>query len=236
MIEILNNIFFSNGYTQVKTELSLINAAIYLFRPSEKIDREEYFVTVQLKIQSNTEAQTLNDKAQEIFEAISKYHEVSQSFEKNCTMLICHEEDMIDRKTILTLEEDPYNFKKNIITYTAGEITALEDYLSKNDIKKLTNQKINSIINSNGGSDFVNFKNNQDRIKNHYSLIMKIALKIPFIAYTPQEQNLNSLVNEIEESLSNNYRFIYNKLMESNEDWTDDEINRITSIIWSKPK
>ncbi|MBN0617384.1 hypothetical protein JTM18_36430, partial [Pseudomonas aeruginosa] len=62
----------------------------------------------------------LEEKAQELFEAISNSGKVDRPFEKNCTMLICHEEEGISRQTILALEEDQYNFKKNVITYTQG--------------------------------------------------------------------------------------------------------------------
>ncbi|MBN0063296.1 hypothetical protein JTL66_34330, partial [Pseudomonas aeruginosa] len=79
MISIINNILSSNGYKQVDMETSLDNDSIYLFCPSERSKREEYFVTIQLQTQSDAAAQKiLEEKAQELFEAISNSGKVDR--------------------------------------------------------------------------------------------------------------------------------------------------------------
>lgn len=233
MISIINKILFSNGYKHVEIEIPLSNQIFYLFCLPEENKREEYFVTIQLQTQSDASAQTLlEEKAQELFEAISDSGKVDRPFEKNCTMLICHEEERISRQTILALEEDQYNFKKNVITYTLRELADLKSYLSDSGIEKITNNVINKIINLEGGRGFLSFKDDHANSKGHYSLILKSALKLPFITYSPQEQQLRNLNDEIESSLSPYLSSIYSKLIEPEAEWTDDNTHQQVERIW----
>ncbi len=235
MINIINNILSSNGYKQIGIEAPFNNQAFYLFCLPEESKREEYFVTIQLQTQSDAAAQALQEeKAQELFETISNSGKVDRPFEKNCTMLICHEEDRISRQTILALEEDQYNFKKNVITYTPHELANLESHLSDSGIEKITNKVINEIINSEGGRNFLTFKNDHINSKGYYSLILKAALKLPFITYSPQEHQLTNLNDEIKNSLDPYQSSIYSQLIESETEWTDDNIHQQVAKIWGE--
>lgn len=231
MINIINNILSSNGYKQVEIEIPLNNQAFYLFCLPEESKREEYFVTIQLQTQSESEAQALlEEMAQELFEAISNSGKVDRPFEKNCTMLICHEEERISRQTILALEEDQYNFKKNVITFTPHELENLKTHLSESGVEKITNNVINEIINSEHGRKFLAFKDDRANSKNHYSLVLKAALKLPFITYSPQEHQLINLSDEIKNSLAPNLYSIYSQLIES--EWTEENIHQQVARIW----
>lgn len=235
MINIINNILSNNGYRRVDIEIPLDNQTFNLFCPCDEIKREEYFVTIQLSTQSDTTAQTVLDKtAQELFEAICNSGKVEQSFEKNCTMFICHEEEKITRKKILSLEEDPYNFKKNVITYTPDELTDLESYLSQNKIIKITIDSINNIITSESGRNFLAFKEDYLNSRGYYSLILKIALKLPFITYIPQEKKLINLNSEIESALNPHQSLIYNLLLGVDVEWNEENIHQQVDFIWGK--
>lgn len=212
MITILSNILLSNGYKLVDLDFQQDVAEIYLFQPLDEVDREEYFVTIKLHIQSDDAAKNfLEVKSEELFEKISNSGRVDSSFEKNCTILLCHEEDNISRQTVLEIEENQYNFKKNVIAYSQKELSAMEYYLASNQVDRITNSVVNRIINSDGGKDFLAFKNNNKQQKDHYSLMLKTVLKLPFITYTPQEKQLINLSLDIENSFSqNSFRFIVN--------------------------
>lgn len=234
MIEIINNILSSSGYKQVDIEPPYNDYDIYLYCPSEAINREEYFVTLQLHAQSDEAAKTiLLEKAQILFEEISNSGQVSRPFEKNCTMFICHEEDKINRQTILALEEDPYNFKKNVITYTQPELEALLAYLAENKIESITNAAINNIINSEEGRGFLEFKDSHKSSKSLYSLVLRTTLKLPFVTYHPQEQKLSNLSLEIRKSLSQDQNSIFSQLLDSELELTDENIHKQIERIWS---
>lgn len=235
MINIINNILSSNGYKQIEIDVPFNNQAFYLFCLPEGSKREEYFVTIQLQTQSDAAAQALlEENAQELFEIISNSGRVDRPFEKNCTMLICHEEGRISRQTILALEEDQYNFKKNVITYTPQELANLESHLSDSGIEKITNNLINEIINSRGGRDFLTFKDDHANSKGYYSLVLKSALKLPFITYSPQEHQLTNLNDEIKNSLDAYQSSIYSQLIESEIEWTDDNVHQQVARIWGE--
>lgn len=235
MINILNNILSNNGYEQVDIEIPLDGRLICLFCSAQETKREEYFVTIQLRTQSDAAAHALlEEEAQELFEVISNSGKVDRPFEKNCTMLLCHDEEGIDRQTILALEEDPYNFKKNVITYTSIELESLQIYLVDKKINNITNIIINSIVNSDNGKGFLEFKDNHKVSKGYYSLILKTALKLPFITYSPREQELTNLSLEIEKSLSKDQYSIYKHLIDAEEEWTDEHILQKIEQIWGK--
>lgn len=233
MITIINNILLNNGYKLVDIELTHEIADIYLFCPLELSKREEYFVTIQLYMQSDEAAQdVLKEKAQELFEKISHSGKVDVSFEKNCTMLLCQDDSKISRKTILAIEEDQYDFKKNVIAYSQKELEDIENYLDQQKIQKITNSIINDIINADSGERFLEFKNNHKMSKDHYSLILKVVLKLPFIIYSPQEQKLTNLSDEFESSLSPDQSLIYNRLVNSDIEWNDENIHQQVERIW----
>lgn len=233
MIDIINNILCSNGYVRVDIDMSLDDHDIHLFCPAKDSRREEYFVTLQMLEQSDATAQAiLHEKAQYLFETIRDSGKVDRPFEKNCTMLICHEESKISRKTILTIEEDQYDFKKNVIAYSARELESLRHHLLENGIEKLTNSTINEIVNSDNGRGFLAFKDNHKDSNGCYSLILKTVLKLPFVTYSPQEQQLINLSFEIEKSLTQYQSSIYNQLVESDVVWTEENIHQQVERIW----
>lgn len=233
MINIINNILSNNGYKLVDIDLLLESAEIYLFRPLDLSKREEYFVTARLNIQSDIAAvAVLEEIAQELFDKISCSGKVDISFEKNCTMLLCHEEGKINRNTILALEEDHFNFKKNVIVYSEKELLAIQAYLVAEQIDEITNSVINDIITSDNGKNFLNYKENHKHQCDHYSLILKISLKLPFVTYTPKEQELSNLDNDIESALTPDQLLIYKQLVNSKFELNEDIIHQQVEGIW----
>ncbi|WP_045282494.1 ABC-three component system middle component 1 [Shewanella algae] len=232
MISILKNILTSNSYMESSVNLCLDNAAAFLFLPSIESTREEYFVILQLKLQNDNSALSiLNELAEDIFSKILGSKEVLPSFEKNCTLLICHKESCINRETILKIEEDPYNFKKNVITYSEEEENLFTDYVNNRNIIELSKEAINNIVNENGGEYFTHFKNNQST-KNHYTFVLKLAIKIPFLTYQHQTQELSNLLNDIETSLFPDQLYAYNELFNIENDWNDQDILNNVEKIW----
>jgi hypothetical protein len=234
MINIINNILLSNGYNKIESEFILDDSLIYIFCPKIENKREEYFVTIQLYNQSEDAAlNLLENKVDELFTAISYSGLVNQTFQKNSTLLLCYEENKISRNMILSIEEDQYNFKKNVVTYSNEELVSLDSYLKKKQVSNITNDVINKIINAEGGSEFLNFKINNQHQKDHYSLILKTTLKLPFITYSQEIQELSSLLDDIDSSLSSEQSLLFNKLISSGVEWTEANATENVLSIWS---
>ncbi|WP_269516988.1 ABC-three component system middle component 1 [Acinetobacter baumannii] len=159
MISIVNDILICNGYKTIELAQLLEGYSCFLFKPID--NKDEFFVTIESHNQSDEDAKNiLENKADELFDLIFSCNIASPFFKKNCTLILCQEYSKIERSTIFQIEEDPYNFKKNVIVYSKNELNSLKDYLSKDNNISLTNEKINQIINSNNGSEFLNFKTN----------------------------------------------------------------------------
>jgi hypothetical protein len=231
MINIINNIISNNGYQRIDFNLDEPDFMITLFKASDE-RKQEYFLSLQAKEQNNEMAiLLLEEKAQTIFEKIRNSGKTERFFEKNCTMIVCHEAMKIKKETIFSLEEDPYNFKKNVLTYSTGELLALQTYLSDNGLEEITNDVINNILNANGGKNFLEFK--QSSTKGLYSIALKTALKLPFLIYTPQEQKLSNLALDIENNLTIYLDSVYKKLTSLETEWNDENILDEVMKIWS---
>ncbi|CAH0535380.1 hypothetical protein VST7929_02955 [Vibrio stylophorae] len=235
MNKIINIILNSNGYQETDINLHQELAELNLFKPRVDNHRQEYFLVVKLHEQSNEAAkQFLEHHTQDWFDQIIISGFVGQEFEKNCTLILCHKEDQVNRTTILMIEEDQYNFKKNVITYTEDELIDLQGYIDRNQLSSLNEEVINSVINENSGMSFIQFKNNNKEQKDYYSLLLKSILKLPFISYLPQEQQLANLIDDIEQSFSPSQLIIYKNLTENSELWEEDNIEEKIEGIWGR--
>ncbi|HEJ7119400.1 hypothetical protein FHU12_1068 [Serratia marcescens] len=234
IIDIIGNIFESNRFIKLEMKPLLERELCYVFYPERPTEKEEYFVVLQSTEQLMEKThQNLEEKAQFIFDEINNSGKVEQYFEKNCTLIICQNEKGIDRLTALTIEEDLYNFKKNMIIYSDNELNELKRHLSGNGIEKLTNASLKSIINENNGESFIKFKNESVNNHSYYSLLMKVFLKLPFLTYSTEEKELVNLRKEIETNLSPDQQLLFDKLV-SVEEWTSDNLYDFFSKLWDK--
>ncbi|MGK6437963.1 ABC-three component system middle component 1 [Klebsiella aerogenes] len=234
IIDIIGNIFESNRFIKLEMKPLLERELCYVFYPERPTEKEEYFVVLQSTEQLIEKThQNLEEKAQFIFDEINNSGKVEQYFEKNCTLIICQNEKGIDRLTALTIEEDLYNFKKNMIIYSDNELNELKRHLSGNGIEKLTNASLKSIINENNGESFIKFKNESVNNHSYYSLLMKVFLKLPFLTYSTEEKELVNLRKEIETNLSPDQQLLFDKLV-SVEEWTSDNLYDFFSKLWDK--
>lgn len=229
MITILNNVMASNGLIMVDVGMDNDTFDFCLYK-AQNSRREEYFLTLELTDTSNeTLRKFLDEIAQEIFEDIRNSGKVEMFFEKNCTMLICINSAKLDPELVLALEEDPYNFKKNVITYSARELTALNRYLTSHSIQAFSGDIINDILNANGGRDFLAFKYQSDR-NPLYDLAIRFVLKLPFLVYRPREQKLENLSGQIDDAIPDDKSEIFNQMLAA--EWTDENILDRVESIW----
>ncbi|WP_040063040.1 ABC-three component system middle component 1 [Pseudomonas batumici] len=230
MITILNNIMASNGFKLVDVDLANESFNSSLYKAESKL-REEYFLTIDLNDNSNEALKRFIDQAaQEIFEDIQSSGKVELYFEKNCTMLICLDSSGLDQDLVLALEEDPYNFKKNVIKYSATELAALNAYLTSHSITAITNDTINDILNANSGKDFLEFKH-QNRSHNRlYDLIIRVMLKLSFLSYHPQEQKLENLTGQIDAAVPAALTETFERILSA--DWKDEAVIANVESIW----
>lgn len=230
MITILNNIMASNRFTLVDLDLPHPFLELSLYK-AESSHREEYFLTLYLDNNSDQALQNfLDNTAQDIFEEIQGTGKVELYFEKNCTMLICLDSLGLNHNLVMALEEDPYNFKKNVIKFSSSELAALNAYLTSNAIAALTNDIINDILNADNGREFLAFKFQKGDRRRLYDLIVRVMLKLSFLSYQPQEQKLENLTGQIESALPAELTETYDRILVA--DWADDSVIGNVESIW----
>lgn len=233
LIDLLENIFLNNGYQFIQIEQNLSGFNSSLFIPKDFYAREEYFLVVEA-IQPSEESTrfVLDEGADAFFEAIRSNQSIGNAFSKNCTMILCCNAGYISRELMLSVEEDHYNFKKNVIAYTIKEIQDLRAKLEASGHGKLTSSSINKAINSGSGDAFTKFKGLGEEADNYYSLLMKIVIKLPFIKYEPARQQLDDLERSIRTGLTPEENEILEKLEILGGGISDEGLSKVLIDIW----
>lgn len=130
MINILENIMIANQYLKLEFPDEKYNSIFRVFAASVESNREEYFCIIEWKKIDNFSVKFfLEEIADEIFDYIRSQNNISQSFTKNSTLLVFFEKDEIKNEDIYIIEEDEYNFKKNVIIYKNEELNSLKSLL-----------------------------------------------------------------------------------------------------------
>lgn len=211
MIDILENILITNQYLKLEFKDEKYNSKFKVFAASVESDREEYFCIINWKKIDNFSVKLfLEEIADEIFDYIRSQNNIRQSFTKNSTLLIFFEKNEINNEDIYKIEEDEYNFKKNVIVYKKEELSSLKSLLEIE--KNLSIDLLNTIINGNEGEDFRRFKEKNEMSLNYYPLVIQMMLKIPFLKYKPKGEMLINLEHQIFEELEIHEKKIYEKL------------------------
>ena len=167
------------------------NLGIFIPKPSNK--KIEYFIVANL---INPNINDLNKLIEYDFNNIYSYIKNSEYYsnymDKNTSLIILLEFDDFNsmlnnsmlNKCIFDIEENKYNFKKYVITYSKNQLKELQ-IVDKLEGSLLEN--INKVIYSR--EDFTDFKLNptEDSI---YSLISKLYIKLPFLRLSPKEEQI----------------------------------------------
>lgn len=175
------------------------NLGIFIPKPSNK--KIEYFVVASL---INPNMNDLNKLIEHDFNNIYSYIKNSEHYnnymDKNTSLIILLEFDdfkymlnnSILNKCIFDMEENKYNFKKYVITYSKNQLKELQ---AVDKLEGSLLENINEIIYSR--EYFTDFKLNptEDSI---YNLISKLYIKLPFLKLNSKEEQISSLKEKIE--------------------------------------
>ncbi|EPM68509.1 hypothetical protein A584_17720 [Pseudomonas syringae pv. theae ICMP 3923] len=226
LIEIMQNIFTSNGFRYSEIKPTIDGYYLSIFLPPADGLKQEYFVVIEGVKQSEATTDLIwSEIADNIFEKIRTSQAVEGYFAKNCTLILCCEKSLTPIHMILKIEEDPYNFKKNVITYTKGEITSMNQLLMKeSEALKLSNHEINLLINGESGNHFTSFKERKNNVNTYYSLLLKIMTKLPFITYEPGAKFLHNLESDIEKELTKEQTQLYTQALAIDLEMSEEKI------------
>ncbi len=205
LIDLVENIFLNNGYEAVIFEHSYDKLITRLFKPKVAENKAEYYLVVESKeATSQLAEELLSEWADGLHLKVRENPIVDRVFAKNCTMIICWPELAITSKQVFQLEEDRYNFKKNVISYSSEELADLKE---KNI--DFTLVQLNELVSQGDGAYFQRFKEKSAELENYYSLLLKIFIKIPFVTYLHDPKRLFDLDSSLVANLSESELALY---------------------------
>ncbi|WP_323162153.1 ABC-three component system middle component 1 [Pseudomonas fluorescens] len=220
LINLIDKVFLSNGYESVNFEHSYDELITKLFKPQVTENKAEYYLVIECKKPMSQHAEMLlSEWADGLHLKVRENPKVDRVFSKNCTMIICWPELSITSKQVFQLEEDRYNFKKNVITYSSEELADLKDKNSD-----FTLLKLNELIGQGDGTYFQRFKEKSAELENYYSLLLKIFIKIPFVTYLHDPKRLFDLDSSLVSNLSKSELGLYEFSLEIDEGLDDEEL------------
>ncbi|MRX72775.1 hypothetical protein GJU40_11525 [Bacillus lacus] len=160
--------------------------------------------------------------------------------DKNLSFLLLLETESIAyskerTRYIYNIEEDPYDFKKYVLTYTKGQFEAL--IIQLNEMKEEPLLKILNyfLLEKKLFSSFKKKEENRNTIENQeaviYDLVSKLFIKLPFLSVNIKQENLVSLKKEIDEKLNQTQSNIVSLMLEQYIKDPELQINDILTVI-----
>ncbi len=207
MNNILKRIFEEQGFTNERIEWTIDdNSYIDLSRsflslPKDDRKKTEYYLTIFLKNPSMDQLEDLvNKKNFELFSEIKFSNIYIGDMDKNLSMLVCIEMSELENEEkiingIYNIEEDQYNFKKYVLTYSANQEIELKEKTSQEmNVTKFLQEVVIDV------NKFELFKQEVNK-EALYSLVSKLFIKIPILTLNKVSIPLVNLKEIIEESL-----------------------------------
>jgi hypothetical protein len=189
------------------------------FLAKNNIDRKEYYLVVFLKNINGLQLLELinGEYMRKCFTAIKLNDNLyEKEMDKNSSIICCLESDLFDEsgldddskqkldllmKAIYEVEEDPYFFKKYVLTYFKDQIDEINHEIAET---VFTEPRLTSYLQTslNNSETFKRYKENSIS-QRKYDLICKLFIKLPFLKLTNLEiSTLRNLKDKITEELN----------------------------------
>lgn len=200
MKEVIKKIFYDYNFEE--RELSLFANDDIFFAVNLSKDCLNFYIVLFI---DEINEDFLDVQVSEYYSAI-KGLEVGydERMDKNLSMLVCLRNDDVTLKKelikkVFEIEEDPYYFKKYVLTYTEEQYQELLKYFHENYMKE------SSIILNNIVNDIHLFnlfkKEPNDYSNSLFNLCSKLLIKLPFIVFERGEQKIENLTEVIQNDL-----------------------------------
>ncbi|MDD2829235.1 MAG: hypothetical protein PHW18_06640 [Sulfuricurvum sp.] len=183
MINLINQLFETKGYIATYIDEMLF------FKTLEESHKIDFWLVIS--IEQLSQILELQSNFFEQCKAIGQTAEL----DKNLSMLILWKTDEttemnLMKKQIVSLEEDPYFFKKHVLYFSDVELTDLQRQRDGRCITEFFNEYIPS------HDAFLTYKNNS-MTQSWQALMYRIAMKVPFVHINVNEnESLESLFEQ----------------------------------------
>lgn len=229
MNKIIRQIFYDNGFSNMELETPLEGNLVDFW-----VNNSKYAVNYYLVLYvDNIKEDFLSNEVPTYFNSIKKLENgYDEKMDKNLSMIVCVNTTNSKTKNItdkiFEIEEDPYFFKKYVITYNMDSYKQLEKLLGGKE------ESSNSILNRtiNDTNKFLAFKKNEENDTTVlYEICTKLMIKIPFLRLEKRLEKMEDLSAVINEELQQKELFTFKdtllNLDENNEEILENILNLI---------
>lgn len=193
MIQQIKNIFEEKEFDINKDTLNDQN---YYFCARYSESKFDFFVVLTIDVK-NLNVEKLNNWSALLIDKLVNENSIP-GIDKNLSMIILMETTLDDKelnKAINKIEEDPYYFKKYVLTYTDEQE---EKLTSLTHGKSVITEVENYVGNKEKFTDFKRESGNALKLEsNLYSLISKIFIKLSFLTVPIKKEKLINLSDKI---------------------------------------
>jgi len=192
------------------------------------------FLTVMFVSKDEIRSELIKEKIEVYLLKILETQQNYFGIEKNLSLLLIMEVDSLEfskeiASLIYDIEEDPYYFKKYVLTYTRQQVSLLESYKGTSEGEVIP-FLINILNNSTVFSKFKNNEESEDVII--YDLISKLFIKIPFLNIENNQQTITNLYEEIIKGIEERDKILWESLFKLNEiSGSDPSVEEILKCI-----
>lgn len=221
MKNIIQKIFNDNGFINIEIENPIEGSQIEFWANYSDNAINFYLVLFSNEIKKDF----LSNEIPAYFNAVKQLKTgYDERMDKNLSMIVCVKTDGNEiqkvSEKIFEIEEDPYFFKKYVITYDENNCTELKNQFDM--VQESSNVILNKIINN--SRMFLSYKMNENNNETSlYRICTKLMIKIPFMKLEKRVEEIENLYEKINEELSRKSLLVFKDfLLELNEN--DEEI------------
>ncbi|MEC0235682.1 hypothetical protein P4H71_15230 [Paenibacillus kribbensis] len=158
------------------------------------------FFTVGFMNQDQISEDSLTEQIQRFHSVLSEKKGAIIGMNKNLSLLIMLKVNSLDyppfiQSLIFDIEEDPYIFKKYILTYTVKQENLLTSMFKESDHVDVISYLYEILYDTRKFSAFKNREANDNALL--YDLVSKIFIKIPYLSIKNQHKDMDILLNDI---------------------------------------
>lgn len=192
----------------------------------------DFYLVIEVK-ENNLDFLVLEENVKDFFEIIIE-NQHYEGIDKNLSLILLIETETDIKeshfiKAVFDFEENPYYFKKFVLTYTDNQYKLLDNFLgNKEELPK----KLNGIISNK--EHFSIFKkgeleNIEDEYK-LYDLVSKLFIKMPFLTININLETLPNLTKEIQRLIPTSYSDVVQKLLLMDEEIEWNNISKVLGV------
>ncbi len=198
MLNLIKDICNANNFRVIEFECGLEIYTSYVAIPKECNKNQEYFLLVTSdQLSDELVERLLVCDAETMLDNLEKSSFADESLTKNCTMILCSLVGSVSDHSLLKFEENPYHFKKNVISYSSDELMSLNEVLSGD----FCNEHLNLLMSADSGQTFEKFKSGTIEEGSYFPLLIRIITKLPFVHYIPQSNQLDNIESFVMDAL-----------------------------------